>query len=79
MCKSRATHRAIITCNASCASWHERTAQLLSLTEFNPIYFSFILLAKPLTADGFLFIIISKQCLHCLMLFVLLRGMLYGK
>ena len=34
VCKSRATHRALITCNMSCATWYEGTAQLLSLTEF---------------------------------------------
>ena len=36
VCKSRATHRALITCIMSCdvrATWYERTAQLLSLTE----------------------------------------------
>ena len=32
-CKSRATHRAVITCNMLCARWYEGTAQLLSLTE----------------------------------------------
>ena len=34
VCKSRATHRALIMCNMSCATWYEGTAQLLSLTEF---------------------------------------------
>ena len=34
VCKSRATHRALITCTMSCATWYERTAQLLSFTEF---------------------------------------------
>ena len=29
-----------------CATWKEGTAQLSSLTEFNYIYFSFILLAE---------------------------------
>ena len=33
VCKSRVTHRALITCNMSCATWYEGTAQLLSLTE----------------------------------------------
>ena len=36
VCKSRATHRALITCNMSCyvrATWYEGTAQLLSSTE----------------------------------------------
>ena len=32
-CKSRATHRALITCSVSCATWYKGTAQLLSLTE----------------------------------------------
>ena len=34
------------------ATWYKGTAQLLSLTEFNCIYFSFILLAEPLTDEG---------------------------
>ena len=34
ICKSRATCRALITCNMSCATWYEGTAQRLSLTEF---------------------------------------------
>ena len=34
VCKSRAAHRAIITCNMLCTTWYEGTAQLLSLTEF---------------------------------------------
>ena len=33
VCKSRATHRALITCNMLCSTWYEGTAQLLSLTE----------------------------------------------
>ena len=34
VCKSRAiTHRTLITCNMSCTTWYEGTAQLLSLTE----------------------------------------------
>ena len=35
VCKSRATHQALITCNMLCATLYEETAQLLSLTEFN--------------------------------------------
>ena len=34
-CKSRATHRAPITCSVSCAAWDKGTAQLLTFTEFN--------------------------------------------
>ena len=34
MCESHATHRAIISFNTSCATWYERTAQLLSMAEF---------------------------------------------
>ena len=50
VCKSRATHRALITCNLQCATWYKRTAQLLSLTELK----SHFILAlsywlKPLT------------------------------
>ena len=33
VCKSCATHRALITCNQQCATWYEGTAQLLSLPE----------------------------------------------
>ena len=33
VCKSRATQLAPITCNVSCATWYEGTAQLLGLTE----------------------------------------------
>ena len=32
--KSRATHRALITCNMLCAMWYKGTAQLLSLIKF---------------------------------------------
>ena len=34
VCKSCATHRALITCNILYTTWYEGTAQLLSLTEF---------------------------------------------
>ena len=34
VCKSRATHRVLISCKMSCATWYEGTAQLLRLTEF---------------------------------------------
>ena len=33
VCKSRATHRAVIACNMSCAMWYEGTARLLTSTE----------------------------------------------
>ena len=33
LCKSRATHRAFITCNLQCDTWFEGTVQLLSLPE----------------------------------------------
>ena len=33
MCKSRASHQALITCNMQCATWYEGTARLLSFTE----------------------------------------------
>ena len=33
MCKSRATHRALITCNLQCATWYEGTVQLLRFPE----------------------------------------------
>ena len=32
VCKSLATHRALITCNMSSATWYQETAQLLGLT-----------------------------------------------
>ena len=35
-----------------CAMWYQGTFQLLSLTVLNRIYFSFILLAEPLTDEG---------------------------
>ena len=50
VCKSRATHRALITCNL-CYVPHGTTAQLFSLTE-SKSRFSFILLAEPLTGEG---------------------------
>ena len=34
VCRSLATHRALIMCNMSRVTWHEGTAQLVSLTEF---------------------------------------------
>ena len=34
VCKSRATHRALITCRMLRATWYEGTAQLLKLTGF---------------------------------------------
>ena len=40
VCKSRAMHRVLMTCNMSCATWYERTAQLLSLTELKSHLFS---------------------------------------
>ena len=51
-CKSRATHRALITYNVSCATWYEGAAQLLSLTELKLHFFSFISLTGPLTDEG---------------------------
>ena len=48
VCKSRATRRALITCNVSCATWYEGTAQLLSLAELKSHYFSFVLLAETI-------------------------------
>ena len=40
VCKSRATLRARITCNMSCATWYEGTAQLLSFTDFKSHLFN---------------------------------------
>ena len=39
VCKSRATHKALITCSMSCATWYEGTAQLLSSTELKSYLF----------------------------------------
>ena len=49
MCKYHATHRALFTCNMSCATWYVGTA-----IKFDRvcIYFSFILLAEPSTDEG---------------------------
>ena len=33
LCANDVQHRTLITCNMSCATWQEGTAQLLSLTE----------------------------------------------
>ena len=52
VCKSRATHRALITCNMSCATWYEGTDQVLSFTELKSHYVSCTLLAEPLTDEG---------------------------
>ena len=52
VCKSCATHQTLSMCNMSCATWYKGTAQLLSLTDLNHIYFSFILLAETLTDEG---------------------------
>ena len=48
MCKSRATHQALITCNLQCTTWYEGAAQLLISQNWNHIYFSFILLAETI-------------------------------
>ena len=61
VCKSRATHRALITCNMSCYVPRDMKGQLsyinyiyiyISLAELNRICFSFIVLAEPLTYEG---------------------------
>ena len=40
VCKSHATHQALITCNMSYAMWYEGTTQLLNLTEVKLAYMS---------------------------------------
>ena len=45
-CISRATHRALITCNMSCAAWNEGTVQQSRLAKLELHLFSFILLAE---------------------------------
>ena len=56
MCKSRATHPSLITCNMQCAIWYDGTAQLLSLTRVEITFIlALSLLAetmKPLTNEG---------------------------
>ena len=60
MCKSRATCRAIITCNTSRAIWYEGAVQPLSLTGFKSHLFSlFFLLAEPLSDGG------GEETEHC--------------
>ena len=55
--KSRATHRALITCSRSCATWYEGTAQLFSLTEFQSHLFEpFFYWLKPLNRWLLLFV-----------------------
>ena len=50
VCKSRATHQALITYNMLCATWYGGTAQLLSVTEFKShLFSSFILMAETTT------------------------------
>ena len=50
--KSRAAHRALITCKMSCATWYEGTAQLSSLTELKSHLFELYSLAEPLADEG---------------------------
>ena len=45
---SRATHRAIITCNTSCATWYEGTAQLLCLTDFKSHFFELFVTGRTI-------------------------------
>ena len=54
VCKSLATHRALITCNMSCYVPRGTKGQLSFeiLQSLNLNYFSFILLAEPLTDDA---------------------------
>ena len=54
VCKSRATHRALITCNMSCYVPRGTKGQLSYQVwqSLNRIYLSFILLAEPLTDKG---------------------------
>ena len=51
VCKSHATHRALIMCNMSCATGYKGTAQLSSLIELNRISALFYWL-KQLTDEG---------------------------
>ena len=52
VCKSRATHRALITSNLQCATWYEGTAQLLSLTVEIAFILALLYRLKPLTDEG---------------------------
>ena len=55
VCKSRATHRALITCNMLCATWYEGTAQLSSLTELKShlIWLNFSPVCRRMCASDF--------------------------
>ena len=52
MCKSRAAHRALITCNMSCAAWYEGTAQLFCFTEYKSHSFEFYLIINREREEG---------------------------
>ena len=49
MCKSSATHQALVTCTMLCAMWYKGTAQLLSLIELKSYLFYFISLAETIS------------------------------
>ena len=49
VCRSHATHRALITCSVQSVTWYGGTTQLLSLTEFKlHLLFRLISLAEPI-------------------------------
>ena len=61
VCKSRATHRALITCNMG-GTWYEGTAQLLSLTELKSHLFQLYLYwLRPLSNDCLLVGCLTSQ------------------
>ena len=50
VCRSRATHRVLITCNMTCVMWYIGTAQLLHLTRVEIAFiFSFISLTDTIS------------------------------
>ena len=49
VCKSRAAHPALITCNMSCATWYEGTAQLLSSADFKSHLFELYFIGWAIT------------------------------
>ena len=51
VCKSRVTHRALITCNMACTTWYKGTAPLFDRVEIAFISVLFYWLI-PLTHEG---------------------------
>ena len=52
VCKSRAIHPALFTCNISCRVVRRDSSAIKSDKSLNRIHFDFVLLAEPLTDEG---------------------------